>query len=222
MFILSLICLILGILLLIVSVVLFFKLDVKNAYLFIHNKRTNRTNVSSSRKRPRTTTKKSKGKVKDNVRSKFGGTSGKLFGNNNESVKSSHSPWQNMSNNTKKTNQIITEDSEDPTGILVEHSEMDTGVLQEESELPTGVLQEDSEGVTDILSDAEGSESPTGILDDDNTESPTGILDDGAEGNTGILDAGEDVNVDEDSSDSSYKFDIVKNEVVVHTDEVIK
>lgn len=111
------------------------------------------------------------------------------------------------------TDILVEGDSEQPTGLLgVEDSEQPTGLLVEEgSEQPTGLLtEEDSENPTGLLAEEE-SEQPTGLLAEDDSEQPTTTLPSGAE-RDGVV----------QHEEASFHFKLKRDEVVVHTDEVIE
>lgn len=232
MFIASLICLILGLALLAISVYLFFKLDVREALNFIRNKRTGKSSatlVSKQRRRPNL---KSSGKAKiDSKRGskkKLGTT--KIAGDAIKKPKmgSDADTYVLEDEDSEDATGILSEDSENPTGLLDDTSETPTGILAEDSETPTGILAEDSETPTGIL--AEDSEMPTGILVED-SETPTGILIENSEEPTGVLEESDVITKKADvkkpkstvkTIDSDFKFDVVKDVVVVHTQETLE
>lgn len=223
MFIASLICLILGLALIAAAVVIFFKFDVMEAFLFIRNKRTGKKpSTGSSSKLRRRPNLKSAGKVKANKKT-TGNMDSKIFGKK----KKDSSTYVLEEEDSEDPTSLLDEDSESPTGLLDEESESPTGLLDEESESPTGLLDEESESPTGLLE--EDSESPTGLLDDE-SESPTGLLAEDSEEPTGVLDENKVITKKKDvkkkkqskTVDSDFKFDVVKEVIVVHTKETIE
>lgn len=233
MFIASLICLILGIALLALAVYFFFALDVREALAFIRNKRTGRSTASTSSRMRRRPGLKSSGKVADKARKKSKKKEGTTQIADDEVVKkgkkgSDSETYVLEEEDSEGATSILSEDSENPTGLLNEDSENPTGLLNEDSETPTGLLEEDSETPTGLL--VEDSETPTGVLAED-SETPTGILSEESEEPTGVLDENKVITKKKDikkkkskakTVDSDFKFDVVKEVVVVHTDEVIE
>lgn len=255
MFIASLICLILGIILLAISVYLFFKLDVRSAFAFIRNKRSGRNAVTSSKQRRRPGLKSSGMAKVDNKRKN------KMKSDNKKNSETAKPKSKKKKGSDIKTNvifdidskegskaltfdsdgetSILDSESENPTGILDDESEDSTGLLNEESENPTGLLDEGTEKPTSILVEdsenstellVEESESSTDILVED-SENPTGILSDESEDPTGILDENKVItkkaNIKKKEKkaktiDSDFKFDVIKEIIVVHTDERIE
>lgn len=259
MFIASIICLILGIALLIVAGVLFFKLDVREAFAFVMRKKSGKSVgsvVSGSRRRPSLS---SAGKAKLSKKRTSGpnDTRSKI----NKKTKKIHKVEEIIQEeDTEKATDVLDVNSEDATGILSEDSEKATGILEDDSESPTGILDENSEDATGILN--AGSEDATGILQDsseqetgvlvyedsenstdilEDSENETGILPDTSEQATGVLrDVSEqETGILEQKSvikkksnvkskkkaktiDSDFKFEIVKEIVVVHTEEDIE
>lgn len=225
MFIASLICLILGIALLALAVYFFFALDVREALAFIRNKRTGRSTASSSSRQRRRPNLKSSGKVSDNAKrksKKLGGTT-KIA--DDEDAKKSKKGKKGSDSDTyvldeedsEGATSVLSEDSENPTGLLGEDSENPTGLLEEDSETPTGLLEEDSETPTGLL--AEDSENPTGLLAEE-SEEPTGVLDENK-----VITKKKDIKKKTSKAktvDSDFKFEVVKEVVVVHTNESIE
>lgn len=233
MFIASLICLILGIALLALAVYFFFALDVREALSFIRNKRSGRSTASSSTRQRRRPNLKSSGKVADKAKGKFKKKDRTTKIAEDDVVKpakkgSDSDTYVLEEEDSEGATSILSEDSENPTGLLNEDSENPTGLLNEDSENPTGLLGEDSESPTGLLE--EDSESPTGLLSED-SETPTSILSEESEEPTGVLDENKVITKKKDikkkkskakTVDSDFKFDVVKEVVVVHTDEVIE
>lgn len=114
----------------------------------------------------------------------------------------------------EETESPMFDGSELPTELLIEDaSELPTGVLiEEESEFPTSLLKvEESESSERIpFNDPE---SPTDPLFNDESEQPTGSLF-GEKDETKISGV---VQHDE----PSFRFILRRNEIVVHTDEII-
>ncbi len=114
--------------------------------------------------------------------------------------------------------------TENPTDILDDDdSECPTGILgEEESEHPTRMLQEeDSELPTTILGEEE-SEQPTMVLDTEESEQPTSVLDDGSFEELTSVFMGGSVESVVQQEESSFRFILKLDEVVVHTEEVIE
>ena len=228
MFIASLICLILGIALLALAIYFFFALDVREALAFIRNKRTGRSAASSSLRMRRRPGLKSSGKAKVKSLRKTKVDEGTTKISEDEITQKAKKEKKRKKGSDTATYVLEVEDSEGATSILSEDSENPTGLLNEDSENPTGLLEEDSETPTGLL--VEDSETPTGILVEE-SETPTGILVEESEEPTGVLDENKVITKKKDvkkkkskakTVDSDFKFDVVKEVVVVHTDEIIE
>lgn len=222
MFIASLICLILGIALLALAVYFFFTLNVREALNFIRNKRTGRSTASSVSRQRRRPNLKTSGKVADKIKGKSKKKDGTTKIADDDVVK------KGKKGSDSDTYVLEDEDSESATSVLSEDSENPTGLLNEESENPTGLLGEDSENPTGLLE--EDSETPTGLLTEE-SENPTGLLAEESEEPTGVLDENKVITKKKDikktksiakTVDSDFKFEVVKEVVVVHTDERIE
>lgn len=225
MFIASLICLILGIVLLIVAVILFFRLGVLDAWRFMNNKRRGRSTAGYGSTRPRKRHNMSSHKQKKAGKASPSGklSAAEKLKSNIDNVVSNENAVKSQVGQNDSTYVLDEEDSESATSILQEESEQPTGLLQEDSEAPTGLLEEESEQPTGLLQ--EDSESPTGLLVEEDSEKPTGLLEEDSEHPTSLLE--DDVITKkqdqpmQEKRQSDFKFEVVKNLVVVHTDETI-
>lgn len=205
-----------GAVLLVASVVAFFKLGVKDAWDFTKNRRVSNPSSGTGRIKPRKQKRDFTGSRK--IPPKI-----KIASNADDSSTST------LNENSENSTDLLREDSESPTGILEEDSERPTGILVEESEKPTGILIEESEKPTGIL--IEDSEKPTGILEE-KSEKPTDVLSEGSETPTDMLPKTprklkkdkikpQVVKSHKKEDKSTFKFVLVKDEVVTHTDESI-
>lgn len=198
MFIVAYILFGLGVALLIGALIAYFKLGVKDAYNFTKNRRVAGGKGGSSHVKPR--------KMKTDY-------SGKRTTPPKLEIKENDKP------NDSSTDMLSDDDSESETDLLQEESEMPTGLLDEESEQPTGILEEESEKPTGIL--VEESEKPTGILEE-GSEKPTSALTNIPEKPKHAVKKPVVVKKQLTKSENiSFKFEIIKDEVVIHTDELI-
>lgn len=195
---------------LVACVVIFFKMHVMDAIRFLRHKTVlPRTKSSEGAKK----VAPQNGKLKKSKRDFLPNTKPQ-----NEVVSPACAgvyDGKKRSQSNGKTSPIL--DTEMPTDVLNEYSsEADTCVLQIEkvpdSENPTGVLP-DSENPTGVLPDAsiaqlDESENPTGVLPDTlNVKNKTTVI----EHRGGVTQQEAPV----------FRFTLIHNEVVVHTDEII-
>lgn len=228
MFIVAYILFGLGVVLLVCSVVAFFKLNVREAYNFTKNKRgTNTLRSATTRIKPRKQKREYSGKRTLPEKIEIQEADDSATGNLDEEA--SESATDLLDEDSENPTNILEEDSEKPTGILEEESEKPTGILEEESEKPTGILEEESEKPTGVL--VEESEKPTGILTED-SEKPTSILPEdiktsqkGRKPKKVVKRPAKKTVVkrkQDKEKEQAFKFELVKDEVVVHTKESIK
>lgn len=217
MFIIAYILFGLALIFLVMAIFAFFKLDVKSAYNFTRNRRTPGESEAAKKIKPRkqkTKYKPSRDISKINVSNNF---------------VADDSSTENLDEASEQETDLLNEESEQPTGILDEDTEKPTGILVEESEQPTGILDYDTESPTGIL--VEESENPTGILSEE-SEQPTGVLSDDiahkkvvsskkVKKSKPVISKVKSKLNKEKILDSEFKFELIKNEIVIHTDESI-
>ncbi len=121
-----------------------------------------------------------------------------------------------------ETDVLNSDISEMPTDVLSDETEVPTDILDDNiptdvladgvdvTEMPTGVLNPDS--AHENSEDYEEDDAPTGILEDDTDYDATSVLSDDVEGTT-VLSNNEE--------ERRISFNIVSDETVINTDEVI-